>query len=76
MTEKIQDYKFWKLIGRVKHSLGEDIKEVKEIKLKEINALMKINWHVELETCELIETSIGEMVERIFPLCPATTEEI
>jgi len=44
VTDKISDYKIWRLIGRIKGTLQEPIEEVKQLKLKEIRSLMKINW--------------------------------
>ena len=48
VTAKISDDKFWRLICRVKSSLKEPIEEVKAVKMKELNCLMKINWHTDL----------------------------
>lgn len=31
--------------------------------MNEIRALQKINWHVELETCELVERAVCELVK-------------
>lgn len=71
----MNDYKVWRLIGRVKSSLKEPIDEVKELKFKEIRSLMKINWQVEIETCELVERTIGELVDDIFQKCTPSDEE-
>lgn len=44
-TEKVaKDWQVWRLIGRIKGILKESPEEVKELKLKEIRALMVINW--------------------------------
>lgn len=59
----------------MKQSLQEEPAEVKELKMKEIRAIMRINWHVEIETCELLEKTIGELCSDIFKICPGTTEE-
>lgn len=75
MTEKKSDYKIWRLIGRVKSSLKEPIEEIKELKLKEVRCLMKINWHVEIETLELVESTLVELVNDIFSKCEASEEE-
>ena len=75
VTEKINDYKIWRVIGRVKGSLKEPIEEIKELKLKEIRCLQKINWHVEIETLELIEKTLSELVTDIFSKCEASDEE-
>ena len=48
---------------------------VKDIKMKEIRAIMGINWHVEIETCELVERTLIELVNDIFSNCPADDEE-
>lgn len=57
-TDKINDHKVWRLICRVKSSLDEPIEEVKELKFKEIRAIMEINWHVYIEKCELVEKTM------------------
>lgn len=75
VTEKMSDHKIWRVIGRVKSSLKEDIQEIKEIKLKEIRSQMKINWHVEIETMELVEKTLTELVLEVFSKCQATDEE-
>ena len=31
--------------------------------MNEIRALQKINWHAELETCELVERAVCELVK-------------
>lgn len=69
------DYKIWRLIGRIKISLGEPISEVKEIKMKEIRAIMGINWNVEIETCELVERTLIELVNDIFSKGEPSDEE-
>ena len=44
-TEKVaKDWQVWRLIGRIKSIMKEDADEVKELKLKEIRALMTIGW--------------------------------
>mmetsp|Transcript_32157 Transcript_32157/g.49180 ORF Transcript_32157/g.49180 Transcript_32157/m.49180 type:complete len:123 (-) Transcript_32157:31-399(-) len=75
LTEKINDYKYWRLIGRIKQSFREPFAVIKETKFKEIRAIMKINWHVELETCELVERTLLELVNDIFSAGEATEEE-
>jgi hypothetical protein len=75
VTEKVSDYKIWRLIGRVKGSLKEPIEEIKEIKMKEIRCLMKINWHVEIETMEIVERTLAELVKDIYSLSPPRAEE-
>ena len=71
----MSDYKFWRLIGRMKSSLGEPIEVVKELKLKEVRALLKINWQVEIAQCELVERTLCELVDDIFSKGQATEEE-
>ena len=56
-------------------SLKEPFSVVKDIKMKEIRAIMGINWHVEIETCELVERTLIELVNDIFSKCPADDEE-
>lgn len=67
VTDKVNDYKIWRLIGRLKSQIGEPIEEIMELKLKELRALMKINWEVETELCENVEKALGELVDNIFP---------
>ena len=75
VTEKISDDKVWRLICRIKSSLKEPIEEVKALKMKELNCLMKINWHVDLELCETVERALGELVNDIFSKCTPSDEE-
>ena len=75
MTEKISDYKIWRVVGRIKGTLKEPMSEIKEIKLKEIRCMMKINWHVEIERLELVEKTLVELVNDIFSQCEASEEE-
>ena len=75
MTEKISDYKFWRLICRVKKSLREDMSEVKELKFKEIRCLMKVGWNIEIAICEQLEKTLNELINDIFVEIPATEEE-
>jgi len=56
-------------------SLGEEMNLVKELKLKEIRSIMKINWSVEIEVCELLEKTLNELIVEVLPKCPATEEE-
>lgn len=63
VTEKMSDYKFWRLICRIKGGFGEPAEEVKGLKLKEINCLMKIHWFNDIETCELVERTLSELVD-------------
>ena len=75
VTEKISDYKIWRLICRVKGSLKEPIEEVKQLKMKELNCMMKISWNVDIETCELVERTLGELINDFFSKCPPSEEE-
>lgn len=43
--------------------------------MKEISCLQIINWSVHVESCELIEKALKEMVDDIFSKVPANTEE-
>jgi len=45
----------------MKVTLGEHIDDTKESKMREIRALMCINWQVMLKECELIERAIIEL---------------
>ena len=76
LTAKVNDYKFWRLIVRIKQTFKEPHSVIKETKFKEIRSMMKINWHVEIETCELIERAIGELVDQIFSQQTPSDEEI
>lgn len=71
----ISDHRYWRIISKVKASFGEPIAEIKEAKMKEISCLQKINWSVDIETCEKIEKSMKELVDEIFSKVPADTEE-
>ena len=75
LTEKISDYKFWRLICRIKGGFNEPAEEVKGLKLKEINCIMKIHWFDDIETCELVERGLAELVDEQFPKSAATDEE-
>ena len=43
--------------------------------MKEIRAIMKINWYVEIEVCELVERTLAELVNDIYSKCPPSDEE-
>lgn len=43
--------------------------------MKEIHGIMKINWNVEIEVCELLEKTLIELVNDVFCNCPGTNEE-
>jgi hypothetical protein len=58
----VNDYKIWRLIGKMKSNLSEPLLLVKEIKFKELRSLMKLNWHVDLQLCELVEKTLLELV--------------
>ena len=60
--EKINDYKIWRLIGKMKLNLSEPLSVVKEIKFKELRSLMKLNWHVDLQLVELVEKTLLELI--------------
>jgi len=75
VTAKMSDDKIWRLICRIKSSLKEPIEEVKALKMKELNCLMKINWQVDLELCETVERALGELVNDIFSKCTPSDEE-
>jgi len=53
----------WRLLARIKQTLGETVQDVKECKMSEIRSLQKINWQVELDQCKLVERAICELVE-------------
>lgn len=62
VTEKVNDYKIWRLIGKMKANLYEPMKIVKEIKFKELRSLMKLNWHIDLQLVELVEKTLLELI--------------
>lgn len=62
-SNHINDYQVWRLLTRVKNELGEPFAEVKLCKMNEIRSLQKINWHVELDQCKLVERAVVELVE-------------
>jgi len=43
--------------------------------MKEIRAIMGINWNAEIETCELIERTLIELVNDIYSKCQPSDEE-
>jgi len=53
----------WRLLARLKQTLGETVSEVKECKMSEIRSLQKINWQVDLDQCKLVERAICELVD-------------
>lgn len=54
--------------------MNEPLEEIKECKLKEIRSLQKINWQVEIQTCETLERALIELV-KIFEQSSASSEE-
>jgi len=60
-SNQINDHNVHRLVWRVKQSLGEPATEVVEFKMKEIRALMCVNWQVTLKQCELIERALLEL---------------
>eukprot|EP00347_Sterkiella_histriomuscorum_P015302 403357539 len=63
-TEKVaKDWQVWRLIGRIKGILKEGHEVVKDLKLKEIRALMNINWENNIEQCEKVERSLDEFLK-------------
>ena len=74
-TEKISDYRVWRLIYQVKRSLAEPMETVKELKLKEIRGIMHINWQTDIATCELVEKTLGELISEVYSTIKASEEE-
>ena len=62
-TNCISDFQVWRLYCRIKTELDEPVAELKECKMNEIRALQKINWHVDLDQCKLVERAVIEFVE-------------
>jgi len=62
-SSRIHDSNIWRLIARIKGMLQEKPTVVKEAKMNEIRCLQKINWNVELETCELVERAVCELMK-------------
>ena len=56
-------------------SLREDPAEIKDLKLKEINCVMGINWQNDIQTCEVVEKALVELTQDILPECEASQEE-
>lgn len=75
VTEKISDYRFWRLIGKVKENFGEPWEEIKEIKFKELRTMMNINWEVDIDKCKAVEKALGELVGHVFENIAASEEE-
>jgi hypothetical protein len=46
----------------MKAEMGESFEEIKELKLKEIRALMCIGWEIEIDTCKSLEGPLNELV--------------
>jgi len=44
-------------------TLNESVEDIKEYKMKEIRALMCVNWQVQIKECELIERAVCELHE-------------
>lgn len=62
-SNHINDHNVHRLVWRIKIALNESASDVKEYKLKELRALMCVNWQVQLKECELIERAICELHE-------------
>jgi hypothetical protein len=75
VTEKVNDYKIWRLIGKMKANLYEPLKIVKEIKFKELRSLMKLNWHIDLQLVELVEKTLLELIDEIFQKATPESDE-
>ena len=73
--EHISDYQVWRLIGRIKTILQEDPAVIKEDKMSEARCLMKQNWNVQVEVCELVERCCCELVAMDDKECPALSTE-
>lgn len=59
----------------MKKELGEPVPEIKACKMSEIRSLMKINWHVELDQCKLVERAVCDLVELLGNTSEMTKEE-
>lgn len=64
-SNHVDDYQVWRLVCRIKIILQENVSEIKEAKMNEILSLQKINWHVHLETCDLVERAMIELINLI-----------
>lgn len=62
-SNKINDFRVWRLICRIKTVLQEPSSMVIEAKRNEIRSLQKPGWHVELEVVEFVERALIELVE-------------
>jgi len=58
----------------MKATFKEPAEEVKAIKIKELNCMMKIKWENDIEICENVERTLGDLVT-IFESSPASEEE-
>lgn len=62
-SEKINDFRVWRLICRIKQVLQEPIAEAIEAKKNEMRSLQKPGWNVELEIVENVERAVIELAE-------------
>lgn len=58
----------------MKSTFKEPVEEIKALKVKELNCMMKIGWEKDLETCDTVERALGDLVA-IFEQSPASEEE-
>lgn len=66
-SNKINDFRVWRLICRIKQVLKEPLPEVAEAKKNEIRSLQKPGWNVELEVVENVERALIELVQMLDP---------
>jgi len=74
-SNKINDFRVWRLICRIKQVLQEPIEVVIETKKNEIRSLQKPGWNVELEVVENVERALIELVELLDKKGEFTNEE-
>ena len=75
VTAKVNDFRIWQCVGRVKMVLQEPMSEIKELKMKELRAMMIINWKVDIDICKVVEKTLEDLVKNIFSKIDPTEEE-
>lgn len=74
-SDKINDYRVWRLIARIKSLLKEPLPAVIEVKKNEIRSLQKPGWNVNLEVVEFVERAIIDLVGLLEEADQLTNEE-
>ena len=62
-SNKINDFRVWRLVSRIKSVLKEPIVEIVEAKKNEVRSLQHAGWNVELDIVNNVERALIELVE-------------